>query len=334
MAKLWQSKAPGAVLSNRECCAEANASDSACDDVCHSGETQGRPGASAVTHVAYLYQSGAAAGLVAPPHHRPELLGAFVADHWCVPSPFGLALRSEAACMPHQLLSMHCGTPPAMAGQASQEVQALSEAASRVRHEGKMWLDSAENQTGLPLAVLQGVVAGPLGHIQRDYTASDGGRGGSQPFAYLRKNVSRSKSYRSSQWKHKVSGVRHRQPLAVAAPCHDALAGNTSEREAWLQAAGYFDGSRFQLRGKADNPQGLATAAKLMEQDAGHAFSTGRLLPAMSHVRKAFLAWLALAYPEQLELCQKVIAAQKQRFAASPAWKHRALDSQVRYSFL
>jgi hypothetical protein len=43
-----------------------------------------------------LYSSARSAGLIAPPHDRPELLGASIAEHWCAAQPLSLAMR-----MPH-----------------------------------------------------------------------------------------------------------------------------------------------------------------------------------------------------------------------------------------
>ena len=45
---------------------------------------------------ARIYASAAAAGLIAPPHDRPEVLPAFVAQHWCLPAPCSLALHSSS----------------------------------------------------------------------------------------------------------------------------------------------------------------------------------------------------------------------------------------------
>lgn len=54
----------------------------------------------------YVYPSASAAGMIAPPHSRQELVGAFVARHWCMPPPFGLTLRVEAAALAYTLASL------------------------------------------------------------------------------------------------------------------------------------------------------------------------------------------------------------------------------------
>ena len=45
---------------------------------------------------AHVCASAAAAGLIAPPHDRPEVLPAFVAQHWCLPAPCSLVLHSSS----------------------------------------------------------------------------------------------------------------------------------------------------------------------------------------------------------------------------------------------
>ena len=78
--------------------------------------------------------------MIAPPHDRPELIGAFVAQHWCLTPPFSLALRTEAAALARTLAALPSSGWGSLASRAAEAPVAavLRHRAPHARKEGSI----------------------------------------------------------------------------------------------------------------------------------------------------------------------------------------------------